>query len=611
MNGLVDAIYIKGLDGRVLYCNEAAARLASRSVTDVIGAFDRDLLSPEALRTVLEEERRILETGSPEVNVRELQYADGKTYVLEANKFLYRDATGQVAGTIIVSKDITDHQRTTLALKQRELTLNAVIEQSPDPIYIKDLTGVYLHINSAAARIVGLPLSEILGRDDFAFFPAQEAERMRAYDRQVIERGEPVEDEQTIFLPDGTENWFQGIKYPYRSASGAIVGVIGTTRNITERKQMEAALRKSEMLLAEAEQIGQFGSWETDLKTLEVTWSAGLYRIYGFDRATTRASRELMFSMIHPDDVDAVREAIASADTDLSPFEFERRVFRTDGRLRVLHSRGGYILDPEGRPIRRLGTSWDVTERKHVESELQGALVELERLNHLKDDFISNISHEFRTPLSVIRNAASIIKRQQAGPTSADQQRFSTMILDYVDRLARMVDDLLDFQKGQADPARALLVPGDVGEILRIAADELRHVFESRHIAFSVTVNEAPLVALVNRDGLVQAIHNLLVNAAKFTPEGGRVAVLGERDGANIIVAIEDTGVGILPEDLSRVFRPFVQVPDNSGGVGGAGLGLAICKKLVESIHGGRLWVESTPGRGSTFFISLPELRPE
>jgi PAS domain S-box-containing protein len=387
--------------------------------------------------------------------------------------------------------------------------------------------------------------------------------------------------------------------------------VIVTVRNITERNRVEEALRDRERLLAEAEALADMGSWEVDLRTGAATWSAQLYRLYGLDPATTVASPEAMLATVHPDDQAYMRAQMARHARELAPFELERRIVRPDGTVRVIHTRGRYIRGADGRPTKLIGTSQDVTERKQAEQRLTAALRELERMGQLKDEFLSTVSHEFRTPLSVIKNAATILRRGTAGPLNGEQARFLAMILDYGDRLASMVDDLLDLQKLRAGVPREPLAPGDVIQVARYAVGDLVHVFEANDIELVVALDEGPAYARIARDKLVQALHNLLANAAKFTPAGGRVTLHGGRRGREVVIAVSDTGAGIAPADLPRVFKPFEQVDAGpTRDHGGSGLGLAICKALVEELHGGRLWAESTPGRGSTFSIALPAVEP-
>jgi PAS domain S-box-containing protein len=269
-------------------------------------------------------------------------------------------------------------------------------------------------------------------------------------------------------------------------------------------------------------------------------------------------------------------------------------------------------IQEQGADLGAVITFRDIGARKQAELELHMAHGELQRLSALKDEFLSTISHELRTPLAAIRNAVAIVAKEKAGPLNETQARFLSMTREHVDRLHRLVDDVLDFQKLEAGSMTYHPTVADLRPLVLEVANGYSTVFAERRIQLQVQLPSHPLTARFDRDRLAQVLLNLLSNAAKFTPEGGRVRLSGEVVGNDVRLGVEDSGKGLQEGDMERVFHKFVQVDSSlTRPVGGTGLGLAICKAIIVDGHGGRIWAESPQGHGARFWLALPLREPE
>jgi PAS domain S-box-containing protein len=366
------------------------------------------------------------------------------------------------------------------------------------------------------------------------------------------------------------------------------------------------ALSKSEAMLAESQRLAKIGSFELDVATLQLTWSDQQFRNFGLTPAPV-IDRAAVVARLQSEDLDRHEAVVKRALTHGEPFVMDYRVVHPDGRVVHIHTIGQPVFGLDGRVVKLVGTSQDVTERKQTEHELRAAYMDLQRLNALKDDFIATVSHELRSPLTAIKNAAAILKREKAGPLTEKQDQFVGVIDDHVARLIRLVDDILDIQALENGRLALELAPQDLGPIARALADGFAHVLAAKGITLEIAIAEQPLMARIDRSRIEQVLLNLLSNAAKFTPAGGRVRVEASAQGAEVVLAVSDTGIGVAPQDAARIFSTFVQVEDVlTREAGGSGLGLAICKRLVEERHGGRLWLESALGQGSRFSVALP-----
>jgi signal transduction histidine kinase len=239
--------------------------------------------------------------------------------------------------------------------------------------------------------------------------------------------------------------------------------------------------------------------------------------------------------------------------------------------------------------------------------QLEVANEKLRELDRLKSDFVANVSHELRTPLTAIKGAVDLILREVAGPLSEKQTHYLTRIRSNSQHLAGLINDLLDLSKieeGKIELQAARVSPAG---LVREVVETLKPIAAEKPIELEVTILEPSTLVWADREKITQVLTNLIGNAIKFTPPQGKVVVSSERNDTNWVrVAVSDTGPGISANERERIFDKFYQVALNGGQKPkGTGLGLAISKTLVE-LHGGKIWVQSEPSRGSTFYFTLP-----
>lgn len=248
----------------------------------------------------------------------------------------------------------------------------------------------------------------------------------------------------------------------------------------------------------------------------------------------------------------------------------------------------------------------EVTGRVEQEKLQELRIQQLVEMDRLKGDFINAVSHELRTPLSTIAGYAEFLEDNLAGTLTADQRQYVTQIQQAETRISQIVDDLLDFARMEAGTFKLSLQDEDLVTVVRDAMAGLIPQGKKARIEATLALPSQPLVVCVDRKRILQVLVNLVVNAIKFTAPGGHIDVTLQRGDKIGRIEVRDTGIGIAPDDLSHLFEKFYQVDSSSTReYGGAGLGLAISKTLVE-LHGGRIGVQSALGQGSTFWFELP-----
>ena len=372
--------------------------------------------------------------------------------------------------------------------------------------------------------------------------------------------------------------------------------------------QTNTALRESRDVLSLAMRGGAMGAWARNLISNEVWWSRELEAIVGLEPGTFGRTEAGFFEVVHDDDRAAVRKAVDDSVEQHSDYIVEFRFRHANGEWRWMEGRGRAVYNDDGTPLTLYGIGIDVTERKRGEMALRDAKIAAESANELKDQFLATLSHELRTPLNVILGYARLL--QTHAVPAEDQQRAFDVIARNAVAQNQLVDDLLDMSRITTGKFRLEPQSVAVATVLGQALEGVKPAVDAKGITLHAAID--PFAGTISADPgrLQQVFWNVLTNALKFTPAGGRISVSLQRDETNVLVTVNDTGAGISAEFLPFVFEPFRQAGAGFDRAhGGLGLGLAISRQLVE-LHGGTIEASSPgTGQGATFTVRLPRRR--
>lgn len=351
-------------------------------------------------------------------------------------------------------------------------------------------------------------------------------------------------------------------------------------------------LSVSQKRLSEAQRMASLGNWQWEVDEDLLWWSEEVANILGPTSPVTEKSLETLLGFVHPDEKSLVSDRIASASLDGSPLNIDLRILRPDGTERDVQLQSEAVRDESGHVSQLVGTIQDISERK--------------RLARLKTEFVSNTSHELRTPLTSIKGALGLLSGETLGSMPPKAMILINLANKNVDRLIRLVNDILDMEKIGSDRLVLQTEKLDLAEIAKEAV-ELNLGLEQQ---FAVNLELGDLmpgaVAPVDRFRMVQVMTNLISNAAKFSPAGGKVSVSIIHDTETATVSVSDLGPGIPLDFQKSIFEPFSQADGSATrSAGGTGLGLHISRAIVER-HGGKLTFETKLGSGTTFLVHLP-----
>ena len=375
-----------------------------------------------------------------------------------------------------------------------------------------------------------------------------------------------------------------------------------------ERKAAEESLRRSEGYLAEAQRLSHTGSWASMPATGEIKYfSEECYRVLGFDPHGGQPRYDTFFQRVHPDDQAKLSEAVEKAGRDKTEFDLDYRFVRPSGEIRDIHVVGHPVLSPSSDLIEFVGTVMDVTERKRAEQErerLRQAQADLAHVNRVTTmgELTASVAHEVNQPIAAaVTNAKTCLRWLTRDHPDVEEARAAAMrIVNDGTRAAEIIKRIrLLFKKGTSE--RELV---DVNEVIQEMVVLLRgEAVKNSTLVRTELEADTPRV-MADRVQLQQVLMNLMLNGmdAMKDANGTRELIIKSRRGENdkVLVSVDDTGVGLPPEQADRIFTAFFTTKPH-----GTGMGLSISRSIVES-HGGRLWVADNSPRGASFWFSLP-----
>jgi PAS domain S-box-containing protein len=404
-----------------------------------------------------------------------------------------------------------------------------------------------------------------------------------------------------IVLPDGTLKHIEATSHHIFSARGELVEVVSTHVDVTERKRSEA-------WLAQAQRLSNTGTWVLDGTTKRfLHWSDESYRIWGFDPLKGLPSRDDMWGRVHPEDRERVWEKVQEALREQRDFFDEFRILLPDGTVKYLESNTFHEFSPLGALIEVVCTNVDVTERKRAQDErrrLRQLETDLAHLNRLSTmgELAASLAHEIKQPIAAVHIYASAAMRflDRSPPDPDEAKQALIPIVNNANRAADIIDRIRD-QIKKAPPRKTCF---DVNEAINEVIELARSAITGNRVSVQTRLAQGSLAIHGDRVQLQQVLLNLILNAVEATGsvEAGprELLISTERDCTGIRVAVCDSGPGIHPTHHERVFQAFYTTKS-----GGTGMGLAICRSIVDA-HGGKLWAEANEPRGAVFQFTLP-----
>ena len=536
--------------------------------------------------------------------------------------------------------EIHVRNRTEKALRQNQEQLQAILNNTTAVIYVKDRQGRYLLVNQRYKSLFDVTDAGIVGRTDHDIFPAEIADAVRANDLKVLAAEAPLETEEVVSRK-GEPRTYLSLKFPLRDEHGSAHSVCGISTDITERKRMEEALLASQQRYDLITTGINDGIWDWNLRTNEVYFSPQWKRMLGYGDDEVENNFPAWQKLLHPDDAERSTLTIQAFLGGHSPvYELEHRLRHRDGTYRWILARGVASRDAGGRPVRLAGSHIDLTERKRAEDqlrqanivlgerqmELTKALTDLERIHEQlqstqlqliqaeKLDSIgklaAGVAHEVKNPLQTMLMGITYFETKFSG-ADEDVKLTCADMREAITRADNIIRGLLQLS-GTPDLDMAM---EDLNAILEKVLSLVNYSLDATRITTVLSLDPGLPRVWVDHGKMQQVFINLLTNAIHAMPRGGtiHVSTFSEPAGpagtplskggppGRVVVQIQDTGTGISPEHVDRLFTPFFTTKQKGLGTG---LGLSVTKSIVE-LHGGHIELVNAPGGGARVTVTL------
>jgi PAS domain S-box-containing protein len=607
-------------DNPIIYVNPAFEQITGYTAQEALGRNCRFLSRDDRDQPGQRELREALRVGRPcHVVVRNYR-RDGQPFWNDLQVAPVPGDEGAPVAYVGALNDITAERQAQAQLASMSEHLQAIFSCSAYALLSTRTDGIIQTFNPAAERLLGYTAAEVIGRHTPELFhdPAEmatwAAELSQELGRPLTAPGEVFtalpkagisdQREWTYVRRDGTRVPVLVVITAMRNAAGEITGYMGIARDLTHEQAMARSRRQSEAQFRAMSEASPLGVFVTDQEGLCSYANPACTRLTGWP-----AERLLGWGwsqVIHRDDAPAVTALWAATARQRRPFAAEYRFCRPDGAVVWVSVKASPLLDDE-QLCGYVGTVEDVTERHRADQELRQAKEAAEAASRAKSEFLANMSHELRTPMNAIIGYTDCLLEGLDGPLAPAQADSLQRVADASRLLLALLNDILDLAKIEAGRMELHRSRGDLCQVVRDAADTMGLLASRKGLPLELALPARPVAIWADLSKLRQILLNLLDNAIKFTAAGS-VSVTVTRTADGSVVSVQDTGIGMAPEVLQRIFQPFTQADSSTTKrYGGTGLGLSIARHLA-ALHGGEIQVTSEVGVGTTFRLVLPRL---
>lgn len=515
-------------------------------------------------------------------------------------KFTHDDANflQSVANLLSTALRTQEAQERVLESEDKFRTMANTI---PQLAWMTDETGYIFWYNQRWYDYTGTNLDDMKGWGWRKVHHPNHVNRVVQAIKHCFATGKAWEDTFPLRSKDGDYRWFLSRAKPIRNQAGEIVRWFGTNTDVTENLQQKEALRRSEERLRLAKNSSRLGLFEYDISHNTIEWEPLLREIWGVD-PDEPITLETFFAGLHPDDRQKTQEAIEkSIDPNRDGhYQVTYRVINKKTQNTYWIKASGTVLFADKQPQRMIGLVDDVTEEKKLEVTLQDAVKQLQEIDANKNEFLSILGHELRNPLAALSGSVEVLQRKLPG-----EAKMLCVMQHGVNTMSKLLDDLLDLNRVSQNRIQLQTKIVDMGDVLNnvLHATETTYSKKDQHVILHA---DAKLQVIGDQTRLEQIFTNLVINACKYTPQGGKISLHTDHRDGQIHIKVSDTGVGLAEESIDKIFEPFYQIGQDDQAKQGLGIGLALCKKLVE-LHDGVITVHSEgKNKGSTFTVTLP-----
>ena len=608
MEHLPHKIFCKDRESVYISCNEKYAADLGISPEEIGGHTDFDFHPAELAEKYRRDDQEILSSGRSRT-IEETYVQDGKELCVRTIKAPLKDESGKIIGVFGIFADITEEYR-------QKALIHTLMNSTTDQIYSKNMDSKFTWANQSLAEKYGLARGEdLIGKSDFNYFSEGHAAKTFAEEQEILRSGRQFEAvEEKEIWPDGRVTWVNSTKVPIRDEKDKVIGLAGISRDITQMKEVEAALEASEERGRKSEEMLNFAinqmpvpviiAEAPDVKISYMNSAAYRMLTKPVEDAATIALQDHreFWPTFYPDGTPyevadlPLTQAIAGGKITRG-----REILIRGEKDIWVKASSAPLKDEEGKVIAGIVVFPDITGLKDVELKLTQAVEKLERSNHELEQFAYAISHDLQEPLRKVKNFTDLFSKRFSSRIDEKADTYISYITDGASRMHRMIEDLLAYSRvnsREINPERLDMnrVVAEVLELLSLRMEESNAQIEVENLP----------VCLADKPQMVRLIQNLIENAIKFRGDQVPMLHISATDRKDhFLFRIKDNGIGIDPKFSDRIFLVFQRLHTREE-YPGTGIGLALCRKIMDR-HQGTIWFEPAPEGGSEFLFTLPK----
>ncbi len=582
-------------EGRITFFNEFAERFFGYKASEILGKNVIGTIVPPVdtegidmtsmIKSILQNPQKY------EVNENENITKNGeRVWIVWTNRVIVNQNGEEEI--LSVGNDITPIKK----LQENLRKLSLAVEQSPSSIVITDVDGNIEYVNPYFEKVTGYTFAEAKGQNPRILKSGRQPPELYEELWKTITSGKIWYGEFCNKKKNGEFYWERAAIAPIWDDRGRITHYVAVKSDVTELHEAFEKLKEMERIINLSRTVVVLWrieeGWPVDFITVNI-------RQFGYSAEEFYSDPRLFSRIIYPEDFSSVQKKIEEAlEKGKKEFLHEYRIYAKNGELHWVECYYQLRITEDGIPTHLEGVFFDITERKVAMEKIQEAI-------NMKAEFISVVSHELRTPLTAIKESIHLVADGSTGPLNAEQKEFLGIASRNVNRLSTLINDVLDYHRMESGRMEFVFKPTDINQLVKEAVKTMSAVAENKGLQVKMDLDEDIGKIFLDENRILQVLNNLINNAIKFT-EKGEITLRTYLSENNVCVAVQDTGIGIKKESIPKLFQTFSQVDEGKNQQGGAsGLGLAICKGIIER-HGGKIWVESAVGQGSTFAFQIP-----
>ncbi len=596
-----DVIFLLSAEGLIVSLNKAFERITGWEIHEWIGKPFMGLLHPDDIPLSINRMTDVLKGKiSEELELRIRIKSGGFLYceILSSPQI----KKGEIIGVLGIGRDITDRKRNDEELSRERTLLLTLVDMLPAFIYIKDRESRFQIVNTACARYMGASSTkELIGKTDRDFYPPEIAAAFRSDELSVLEGNPIINKEQISTSSDGKQRILLTTKVPFRNSEMKIIGLVGSSIDITDSKNAENALRESEENFRVLFDENPLPTLISEIPSGKITFAnKRLAVLMGREPKDICGKTANELGMLkNPDDQEKLTKLI-SEHGYVDNLEIDK-AFPSQHGTDLISMRLVSIMGK----MYCLTVIQDITERKDAEKTIIKAREKAEESDRLKSAFLANMGHEIRTPMNGILGFSELLKNPAL--TGREQQEYVSIIERSGARMLNIINDLIDISKIESGQMNVNISNCNINEQAGYLYSFFKPEAASKGLNFFYNCGLTSDNAIIKTDKekVNAVLINLIKNAIKFTDDGFIEFGYSRKNG-DLEFFVKDTGVGISQEQSKFIFERFRQGTDSlNRNYEGAGLGLSISKSFVGML-GGRIWMDSIPTKGSTFFFTIP-----